>query len=291
MSTKKNAIRSGILDVLLIVFGSALYAAAFDFFLAPNEINAGGVSGAAMVWIKLTGVGSVGVISILVNIPLFLAGYRHLGKKFFFGSLLGMVVSNALIDALALLPAPETEPLLGALYGGVLSGLGIGLVFARGASTGGVDIAARLLKRRFRNLSMGRLMMAVDGVVVTLTGVAFRDINVVLYCVITLYVSSIALDGMIYGFENSKVAMIVSDHYEAIARNIDRKLDRGATFLKAEGSYERTEKMVVLCAVKRQQLAELKDAVAEVDPDAFVIVQEAHQVLGMGFEHYSRDEL
>ncbi len=291
MTAKKNAIRTGILDVLLIIFGSTLYAFAFDLFLSPNDINGGGVSGAAMVFCRLTGLGTVGTVSIFINIPLFVAGYRRLGKKFFFGSLLGMLVSSAMIDVIALLPTPDTEPLLGALYGGVLGGLGIGLVIARGASTGGVDIAARLLKHKFRNMSMGHLMLAVDGVVVILTGITFRDINAVLYCAVTLYVSSIALDGMVYGFEYSKVAMIISDQYEAIAKNIDMKLGRGATYLKGEGSYERTEKMVVLCAVKRQQLAELKDAVTEVDPEAFVIVQEAHQVLGSGFERYSKDEL
>lgn len=291
MEAKREKLRALALDVLLITLGSALYALAFDFFLAPNDINGGGVSGAAMVFCKLTGLGSVGVISIIINVPLFLAGWKRLGRKFFLGSLLGMVVSSVLIDVLALVPAPETEPLLGAIYGGVLSGLGIGLVFARGASTGGVDIAVRLLKQRLRNMSMGHLMLAVDGIVVVLTGIAFADINVVLYCAVTLYVSSIALDGMVYGFEYSKVALIISDHYEAIAKNIDQKLGRGATYLKGEGSYERTEKMVVLCAVKRQQLAELKDAVVEVDPEAFVIVQEAHQVLGYGFERYSSDSL
>ena len=291
MTTNRSKARELFLDVLLILFGSAVYAVAFDLFLAPNEINGGGVSGAAMVFCKLTGLGTVGVVSIVINVPLFLAGWRRLGRKFFLGSLLGMLVSAVLIDVLAAVPVPKTEPLLGALYGGVLSGLGIGLVFTRGASTGGVDIAARLLKQRLRNMSMGHLMLAVDGVVVVLTGVAFRDVNAVLYCAVTLYVSSITLDGMVYGFEYSKVALIISDHYEAIAKNIDEKLGRGATYLKGEGSYERTEKMVVLCAVKRQQLAELKDAVTEIDPDAFVIVQEAHQVLGSGFERYSKDGL
>ena len=286
MTTNRSKARELFLDVLLILFGSAVYAVAFDLFLAPNEINGGGVSGAAMVFCKLTGLGTVGVVSIVINVPLFLAGWRRLGRKFFLGSLLGMLVSSVLIDALAAVPVPKTEPLLGALYGGVLSGLGIGLVFTRGASTGGVDIAERL-----RNMSMGHLMLAVDGVVVVLTGVAFRDVNAVLYCAVTLYVSSITLDGMVYGFEYSKVALIISDHNEAIAKNIDEKLGRGATYLKGEGSYERTEKMVVLCAVKRQQLAELKDAVTEIDPDAFVIVQEAHQVLGSGFERYSKDGL
>jgi uncharacterized membrane-anchored protein YitT (DUF2179 family) len=278
-------------DILMITFGSALYAFAFDLFLAPNEINGGGVSGAAMVICELTGLGSIGLISIIINIPLFVAGYHRLGRKFFFGSLLGMLVNSVMFDVFALIPAPQTEPLLGALYGGLIGGVGIGLVFRCGASTGGVDIAARLLKQRFRNMSMGHLMMAVDLVIVALTGLVYQDLNVILYCAVTLYVMSIALDGVVYSFEYSKVALIITDHHEDVAKNINEKLDRGATFLKGEGSYTRQEKTVVLCAVRRQQLAELKEAVAEVDPNAFVIVQEAHQVLGEGFERYSKDSL
>ena len=291
MTTNRSKARELFLDVLLIMFGSAVYAVAFDLFLAPNEINGGGVSGAAMVFCKLTGLGTVGVVSIVINVPLFLAGWRRLGRKFFLGSLLGMLVSSVLIDVLAAVPAPKTEPLLGALYGGVLSGLGIGLVFTRGASTGGVDIAARLLKQRLRNMSMGHLMLAVDGVVVVLTGVAFRDVNAVLYCAVTLYVSSITLDGMVYGFEYSKVALIITEKYEAIATAIDSQLDRGVTLLKGQGYYKRQDKMVLLSAVKRKQLAELKALVMDIDPDAFIILQDAHQVLGDGFKRYDRNEL
>ncbi len=278
-------------DVLVITLGSAMYALAFSMLLAPNAINAGGVSGLAMVLVQLFDFGSVGLISVLINIPLFIAGYRSVGKKFFFGSLLGMVASSLLIDVFARLPVPETEPLLGAAFGGLLSGVGIGMVFTRGASTGGVDIVARLLKKQLRDLSIGKLMLFVDGVIIVLTGIAFRDLNIVLYCAVSLYLCTVALDGVVYGFEYSKVALIISDHYEQIVENIDKKLDRGATYLKGEGSYERTEKMIVLCAVKRDQLAALKDAVVEVDPDAFVIVQEAHQVLGYGFDRYSKDSL
>jgi uncharacterized membrane-anchored protein YitT (DUF2179 family) len=288
---KKDKMEALVKDILMITFGSALYAFAFDLFLAPNEINGGGVSGAAMVICELTGFGSIGLISIIINIPLFVAGYHRLGRKFFFGSLLGMLVNSVMFDVFALIPAPQTEPLLGALYGGLIGGVGIGLVFRCGASTGGVDIAARLLKQRFRNMSMGHLMMAVDLVIVALTGLVYQDLNVILYCAVTLYVMSIALDGVVYSFEYSKVALIITDHHEDVAKNINEKLDRGATFLKGEGSYTRQEKTVVLCAVRRQQLAELKEAVAEVDPNAFVIVQEAHQVLGEGFERYSKDSL
>ncbi len=288
---KTTTLKSILMDAVMIALGGSLFALAFSLFLAPNEINAGGVSGLAMIIVELAGAGSVGLISLLINVPLFIIGFRSVGAKFFVGSLVGMLFSSLLIDVFSLLPIPQTEPLLGAIFGGLLAGLGLGLVFTRGASTGGVDIIARLLKRKFRNNSMGRLMLLIDGFICLLTGIVYGDLNSVLYCFVTLYLSSVALDNVVYGFEFSRVAIIISDQYEAIVKNIGEKLDRGATYLKGEGSYEHKDKMVILCAVKRRQLAELKDAVIEIDPNAFVIVQEAHQVLGEGFGRYTKDEL
>ncbi len=288
----KRGWRKTLLDILLISAGSAVFALGFDLFLSPNEINAGGLTGLAMVFVALTGFGSVGTLVIACNIPLFLAGWRRLGRKFFLGSLLGMLVSNVAIDVFELfLPVPTVEPLLACLYGGALSGIGLGLVFARGASTGGTDIAARLVKQRLQGLSMGRVMLMFDLVIVLLTGLAFRDLNKALYSAVALYVSSIVLDSVVYGFDYSKVALIISDRYEEIARAIDEKLGRGATLLQGQGAYTGKKKQVILVAFKQRQLAELKEAVSEIDRDAFVIVQDAHQVQGEGFGRYSKDAL
>lgn len=284
-------LRTAALDTAAIVVGSAVFALGFDLFLEPNQITAGGVSGVSLVIVELSGMGSVGLYTALINIPMFLAGYRRLGKKFFFGSLLGMLVSSLLLDVMALLPVPETEPLVGALFGGLLVGGGLGLVFIRGASTGGTDILARLLRTKFRDMSMGRLMMVIDLVISVLTGIVFRDINKTLYSAVALYVSSIALDSVVYGFDYSRVAMIVSDEHQAIADAITKQLDRGVTFLYGEGAYTGQQKRVILCAVKKQQLAELKELVTDIDPEAFIILQEAHQVLGDGFARYDKDGL
>ena len=280
------------LDVLIIALGSAIYALGFDLFFSPNGLNAGGVTGLAMVFKKLTGLGSIGVLAIIMNVPLFLLGLKRLGGKFFFGSLLGMMVSNLAIDALPMvLPPAQVEPLLAALYGGVLSGLGLGLVFIRGASTGGSDIAVRLLQLRHRSFSMGKVMLMFDLVTVILTGLAYRDLNNALYSAVALYVNSIVLDAVIYGLDYSKVALIISDKYAEIVQAIDEKLDRGATLLHGQGAYTGQEKQVVLVAIKQKQLAELKEAVSEIDRDAFVIVQNAHQVQGEGFGRYSKEEM
>ncbi len=277
--------------IIATIAGSALFAVGFAVFLQPNDVNSGGISGLAMVIVELLGFGKVGTVSILINLPLFILGGLKIGKRFFAGSLLGMVLSSAMIDALAVFPMPQTEPLIGALYGGVVCGLGLGVVFVSGTSTGGSDILVRLLKLRYRNVPIGQISMTFDIVVVVLTGLVFRDMGNALYTGVTVFLCGKIIDAVVYRFDYSKVVLIISPQYEAIAHSIGVKLDRGATFLHGEGSYSHRETKVVLAAVKKQQIAELKELVMELDPKAFLIVQEAHQVLGDGFSRYSRDAL
>ena len=273
------------------ILGSTLFALGFALFLAPNNINTGGISGLAMVLVETLGFGSVGSLSILVNLPLFVLGGLKIGRRFFAGSLLGMLLSSVLIDAFAALSFATPEPLIGVLYGGVICGFGLGVVFVSGTSTGGSDILVRLLKLRYRNVPIGQISLVFDGMVVVLTGIAFQDVSKALYSGVAVYIVSKMVDAVVYKFDYSKVALIISPAYEAIAEGIGKKLDRGATFLHAEGSYSGKPTKVVLVAVKKQQLAELTELVSELDPDAFIIVQEAHQVLGDGFKRYSKDGL
>ena len=277
--------------IFATVFGSTVFALGFALFLQPNDMNAGGISGLAQVFVELTGLGSVGLLSILINLPLFLLGGLKIGRRFFAGSLLGMLLSSVLIDAFAVIPMPAVEPLIGVLYGSVLCGFGLGVVFVCGTSTGGSDILVRLLKLRYRNVPIGQISLCFDAIVVALTGLVFQDISKALYTGVTVYVSSKVIDAVVYRFDYSKVALIISSEYQAIAEAIGTRLDRGATYLHAEGSYSRRETKVVLAAVKKQQLAELKELVMQIDPNAFVIVQEAHQVLGDGFSRYHKHSL
>ena len=273
------------------ILGSTLFALGFALFLAPNNINTGGISGLAMVLVETLGFGSVGSLSILVNLPLFVLGGLKIGRRFFAGSLLGMLLSSVLIDAFSALSFAPPEPLIGVLYGGVICGFGLGVVFVSGTSTGGSDILVRLLKLRYRNVPIGQISLVFDGMVVVLTGIAFQNVSKALYSGVAVYLVSKMVDAVVYKFDYSKVALIISPAYEAIAEEIGRKLDRGATFLHAEGSYSGNSTKVVLVAVKKQQLAELTELVSELDPNAFIIVQEAHQVLGDGFKRYSKDGL
>ncbi|MBQ8834536.1 MAG: YitT family protein [Oscillospiraceae bacterium] len=277
--------------VAATIVGSTVFAVGFALFLQPNDMNPGGISGLAQVAVELLGFGSVGALSVLINLPLFILGGLKIGRRFFAGSLLGMLLSSLLIDTLAVIPMETPEPLLGCLYGGVICGLGLGIVFMAGTSTGGSDILVRLLKLKYRNVPIGQISMCFDAVVVVLTGLVFHDVSKALYTGITVFICGQVVDAVVYRFDYSKVALIISSEYEAIAQAIGKKLDRGATFLHAEGSYSHRETKVVLAAVKKQQIAELKELVVEIDPNAFIIVQEAHQVLGDGFSRYSRDSL
>ena len=277
--------------IFVTILGSALFAFGFTCFLMPNDISPGGISGLALVAVELLKFGSVGSLSVLINLPLFLIAGLKIGRRFFFGSLTGMLCSSALIDVFALIPMPATEPLIGALYGGTLCGLGLGAVFAAGASTGGSDIVVRLLKLRCRDVPIGQISMAFDGMVAVITGIVFRDLNKALYTGVTVFLCGKIMDAVVYRFDYSKVALIMTKEHQKIAEVIDSRLGRGATFLRGEGSYTHQELMVVLTAVKRQQITELKELVMEIDPNAFVIVQEAHQVLGDGFSRYHRNAL
>lgn len=286
-----DSIRKTIGWVAVTILGSALFSFGFSCFLMPNDISPGGISGLALVAVEVTKFGSVGSVAVLINLPLFLIAGLKIGRRFFFGSLMGMLISSALIDAFALLPIPTTEPLIGALYGGVLCGLGLGAVFAAGASTGGSDIVVRLLKLRWRDVPIGQISMAFDGLVAVITGIVFHDLNKALYTGVAVALSGKIMDAVVYRFDYSKVALIMTKEHEKIAEAINNRLDRGATFLHGEGSYTHQELMVVLTAVKRQQITELKELVMEIDPAAFVIVQDAHQVLGDGFSRYHRNAL
>lgn len=280
-----------VFEILKIAVGCALFGLGFNLFLKPNDLNGGGLSGLAMVLVHLIERGSIGTITAAMNLPLFVLAGRKIGKKFLVGSLIGMVFSALSLDLFSNLPAPETEPLIGALYGGVICGAGLGIVFATGMSTGGSDIVVRLLKLRYQNVPIGIISTCFDICVVVISGIVFRDITVTLYSGVAIFLIGKVIDAVVYRFDYSKVALIITKDYDTVAQRISEELGRGVTFLHGEGSYTGVQTKVVLTAVKRQQLAELKGLVAQIDPNAFIIVQEAHQVLGDGFSRYSKDAL
>jgi len=273
-------------DLVIITLGSALFALGLDIFLEPNNIAPGGVSGIAMIINYFLPVLPLGTLIIILNVPLFLAGWKFEGKPFLFKSLFGTVVSSLLIDLFSRIYHYTSDPLLAAIYGGILIGAGLGIIFTRGATTGGSDIIGRLLKVKLPYLSMGKLVLATDVIIIAAAAVTFGHFNYALYALISLYISSIVLDKILYGFDFAKVAYIITKYPEAIFRKIDSELERGATYLDGQGAYSGKPTKVILTAIKMRQIAQLKQIVRDIDPESFVIITDAHEVLGDGFRNH-----
>ena len=275
----------------IITLGAVIYALAFDWFVAPNQIAMGGVTGLAQIVNALVPVLPVGVLSILVNVPLFLAGWRLLGGRLLVSSLYAMAVSSLAIDVIAWMHTfPPMDPILATLYGGAGMGVGLGLVFSQGATTGGTDIIGKLLKLKFPWLPIGKLVMIPDMVVVILAAVVFGTVNAALYGLIQMYLLSKVMDMILYGWDTSRVAYIITDRWEETVQGL-LDMNRGVTLLQGKGAYTGAEKQVLLVAFRQREIVPIKRMLREIDPKAFFIVCDAHEILGEGFGDYPKEEI
>ena len=275
----------------IITLGAEIYALAFDWFVAPNQIAMGGVTGLAQIVNALVPVLPVGVLSILVNVPLFLAGWRLLGGRLLVSSLYAMAVSSLAIDVIAWMHTfPPMDPILATLYGGAGMGVGLGLVFSQGATTGGTDIIGKLLKLKFPWLPIGKLVMIPDMVVVILAAVVFGTVNAALYGLIQMYLLSKVMDMILYGWDTSRVAYIITDRWEETVQGL-LDMNRGVTLLQGKGAYTGAEKQVLLVAFRQREIVPIKRMLREIDPKAFFIVCDAHEILGEGFGDYQKEEI
>lgn len=285
-------VKKNLIPFVVITLASAVYALGFVWCYAPNGIAFGGVTGVAQILNYLAPVLPVGVTVIVLNIPLFILGWKLIGGRLLVSSLYAMFLSSVFIDVLTpLYDWQPMDPMLASTFGGVLMGLSLGLVFQRGATTGGTDLLARLLKLKLAWLPMGKLLMGIDLAVIVLVAAAFGTLKAALYGLVALYISSIVMDGVLYGMDTAKVAYIISDRNEEISAAIFQGLDRGVTILHGQGAYTGKEKDVLMCAFKRREITAIKAAVKEIDPNAFLIVCDAHDVLGEGFREYKKDDL
>ncbi len=267
-------------------------ALGINLFLVPYKIVPGGVTGVAMLINYLAPGISIGILIIIINVPLFVLCWRLVGRRFLYGTILGTFISSIIIDATApFLPKIDTEPLLAAIFGGLIMGVGLGLIFSRDATTGGTDIVARLMKLVFRHMQMGKLILIVDAVVIIAAAFTYNSLNSMFYAVISLYVCTVALDFILYGTDFAKVAYIISDKADEIKEAIFTALDRGVTILNGEGGFTGEPRKLILCAIKRTQIARLKETVKDIDPNAFIILTEAHEVLGEGFRDYDKNAM
>lgn len=288
----KNNLSRAVRNYLWIALGSALYSLSFDWFYVPNQIGFGGLTALGMILNYLSPAIPIGMVVLILNIPLFLLGWKFLGGHTLVSSLFAMTATSVLVDLIAAMYTfPSMDPMLAAIFGGVSLGVSLGMIFSKGATTGGTDLTARLLKLPFAWLPMGKLLMVVDLTMLLSVSLVFRSMESAMYGMISLYISTLVMDGVLYGLDQSKVAYIVTTRPQEIAAEIDRQMDRGATFLHGEGSFSREEKLVLMCAFKQKQIVPLKALVHELDPEAFLIVCDAHEVLGQGFRRYQKNDI
>jgi uncharacterized membrane-anchored protein YitT (DUF2179 family) len=272
-------------EFLGVTLGVVLTALGLDLFLVPNKIAAGGVSGLATVIHHLLGA-PVGMTMLALNVPLFAMGIYRLGLKFGFRSLYGTISLSLVVDALApYLPVPTHDPLLASIFGGVLTGLGLGLVFRYRGTTGGTDLAAAIL-RTYTGANVGQLLFLVDGLVVLFAGFTFKSWELAMYALITIFVTAWLIDLVQEGISYTKAFFIISQRADEIAGVVLRELNRGATALKGRGMYTGRERDVLLVVVNRSEVTRLKDLIYRVDRQAFVILADVHEVLGEGFKQW-----
>lgn len=287
----KNPVIQYLYQYGIITLGCAIYALCFNWFFQPNNISMGGFTGIAQIANRFLPVLPIGITSIVLNIPLFIIGVRKQGLKILISSLYAMSAGSVILDGLqAVYTFQPMEPLLACIYGGVMLGISMGLLLMVGATTGGTELAARLLKYKFRHISIGRLCLALDVTVICLYALTFRSVNNALYGIIAMYISSLAMDTVVYGSINAKIAYIISARSAEVSKCL-LDMDLGVTLLNGQGGFSGDPKQVVLCAFKRSQIAAIKSAVTTIDPNAFIIVCDAHEVLGEGFGEYTPDSL
>lgn len=296
MRGRCNGIKQKTLDLLrdagVILVSGFLYALAFNWLFQPNQIVTGGFTGIGQVIHRLIPLVPVGVVSIVLNVPLFLLLARRLGIASVLKSFCAMFAGSVMIDLIASVHTfpPMENKFLACVYAGVLFGLTIGFQMRIGVTTGGSDLAARLLKYRYRHISIGRLCLAIDLVIIVLYALVFRSVDGALYGIIAMYVSSVTMDAVVYGSNHARMAVIVSDKNEELVKTL---LERhfGITRIDGRGAYAARGKEVLLTTFHPEQITALKRTVLAIDPAAFIIICDANEVIGEGFGSYSEDSL
>ena len=283
---KKAAKREQLMAWVQIVMGCVIGAAAYPTFLDPGKIAPGGLTGVAMILKHLWG-WDIGITSLMLNVPLFIIGYKAMGRLFAFRSLVATVLFSLMID---LLPLQEitVEPMLGTLYGGILLGIGLGFILRGGATTGGTDMAARMVHKYLPFLSVGMFLFLIDCVVVVAAWI-FIGSSEALYALICIFISGKAVDMVMLGLSSNKACFVITDAWERVSQRLLNEMERGVTQLSARGAYTGKDRPVVLCVLPPQEVSRLKEIIRQEDERAFMFITDAHEALGEGFSNLMND--
>lgn len=300
-----NKIKVSWRPYFLISLGCFIMTISMNLFLIPYKLAPGGVSGfSTVIYYLIDGKISVGMLMLILNIPLFLTGYKSRGRQFLFRSLYGAILLSFMIDGTsyffnwlvkeyfvkfdASMATPDL--LLNALVGGLIMGIGLGVVLKEDATTGGTDLAASVLRKFFPKFSIGQYLLFLDGCVIVFATIAFRSVKLGLYAALSLYISSKTIDAYLEGINFAKSLLIISDRSQEIACRLLHDVDRGVTGLKGVGMYSKQDKTVLLCVVKREEIPIVKEIVKDIDPNAFALLIDVREVLGEGFQPFYSSE-
>lgn len=290
---KKINWKSLTLDCLFILAGSVCYAVAIGMFSAPNNIAPGGLTGIATllnylstdVW-HLPFEIPIGLTTILMNVPLILASWFILSRSMAIRTLWGIALSSVMVDLLEpwLTRYSYTEnPILVCIFGGAVLGLGVGLILRRGGTTGGSEVMARLLEKKYPHLSVGSLILVVDAVVIALSAVVYGHLENAMYAVVFVFIGSQIIDRVVYGGRRSKIVLVISERQPEISAAIMEQVNRGITLLNAQGGYSGDDRKMILCALRRDEVFRLRQLVYSIDKTAFLMLLTTDEVRGLGF--------
>lgn len=275
---------------ITITIGTFLYSAGISLMLDPNNLAPGGVSGISIILNKLTPV-TTGTWILLINIPLLIIGWIRLGSKVMLGTVYATVLSSFFTNLLTLLPPLTDDILVAALLGSLCTGTGIGLVFRAGATTGGMDIVVKLLRRKYPYLKSGTIFLMLDMTVVITSGFLFRNLTIAVYAGMAVLLNSRVMDAILYGQDEARLIYVISDHPEEIAKRLLADAEVGVTYLEGEGAYSEHNKQIIMCVTRKQQSVRVVDIVKEEDSGAFLIISSASEVFGQGYKNIRADRL
>jgi len=295
ISSKTNIkrITATVTELLMCVLGSFMYSAAVSLFVTPLKFAAGGVTGLGILVNYLAPFITTGTFVFAANIPLFFLAWRKFGFRFIARTVFSTALVSVFIDLLSYFGAEYDwffdgeEKLVGAIFGGIIAGAGLGVVFLGGATTGGLDILARLLKLKFPHFSVGRLILMCDFVVVLLSGIVYKSVESVLYSIIIVFLSSLAVDYVVAGRSHSKLLFIMTDYYEDVTKDIIAICGRGVSVIPAKGGYTGKDKNMLMCVVRTHEVARVREVVSKYDEKPFIIIAESSEVLGQGFKSHN----
>ena len=275
---------------VIITIGSFMYAVAVSLFLDPNSIAPGGVTGLSIILNRITNI-STGSLIFIINIPILIIGTWKFGFKFILSSFYSIAVVSVFTNYLEGIPPVTEEKLLAALAGGALLAISIGIIFRVGATTGGADIVVKLLRLKYPHLRTGSIFFLLDIMIVILSGIVFRNIELALYAGIVPVIHALLMDIVLYGPDEAKLIFIVSEKYEEIAQRLMNELHLGVTYLNAQGAYTKRSKMVLMCVSKKQEYPHIENILRQEDEEVFLIVSSASEIYGMGYKDILEEKI